>query len=71
MGVVLATLISALWFGLMHGYSGLLLMPVITIGAGFALIREWRGSLLPTVIAHAIHNFMIGSLVIGFFTALK
>lgn len=71
MGVLAATVISALWFGLMHGYSGFLLLPVITIGAGFALIREWRGSLLPTVIAHAIHNFMIGSLVIGFFTALK
>ena len=71
MGVLLATVISALWFGLMHGYSGILLMPVITIGAGFALMREWRGSLLPVVIAHAIHNFMIGSLAIGFFTALK
>jgi membrane protease YdiL (CAAX protease family) len=71
MGVLLATVISALWFGFMHGYSGILLMPVITIGAGFALMREWRGSLLPVVIAHAIHNFMIGSLAIGFFTALK
>ncbi|MFZ4575696.1 MAG: CPBP family intramembrane glutamic endopeptidase [Phycisphaerales bacterium] len=71
MGIVASTAISALWFGLMHGYSGILLLPVITIGAGFALIREWRGSLIPTVLAHALHNFAIGALAIGFFTAFK
>ncbi len=71
MGVVGAALLSGLWFGLMHGYSGILLLPVITIGVCFAFVREWRGSLVPTVVAHAVHNFAIGALAIGFFTALR
>jgi membrane protease YdiL (CAAX protease family) len=69
--VAVAVLISGLWFGLMHGYAGLMLMPVIVIGFCFGVLREWRGSIVPTVVAHAVHNFAIGLMAIGFFTALK
>jgi membrane protease YdiL (CAAX protease family) len=29
---------------------------VIGLGFGFALVREWRGSLIPSMTAHCIHN---------------
>lgn len=66
-GVWLAVPLSGLCFGIMHGYSGVLLIPVITIGVCFALIREWRGSLIPTVVAHSLHNATILGIVMLIF----
>ncbi len=63
--------VSGLFFGLMHGYGGVMLLPVITIGIGFAVIREWRGSIIPTVWGHFVHNFTIGAAAIGMFVALR
>jgi membrane protease YdiL (CAAX protease family) len=51
-----AGIVTALGFGLMHGYPILLLTPVISLGFGFALIREWRGSLIACMTAHCVHN---------------
>lgn len=61
---LLAAVLSGLCFGLMHGYSGVLLIPVITIGFCFAMIREWRGSLIPTAVAHCLHNATILGIVL-------
>lgn len=53
---LLAATATALAFGLMHGYQLLMLMPVIWLGFGFSLLREWRGSLIAPMTAHCIHN---------------
>src|SRR5690606_29996741 len=52
----LAAAVTALAFGFMHGYPVLLLGPVISLGFGFALLREWRGSIISSMTAHCIHN---------------
>jgi membrane protease YdiL (CAAX protease family) len=59
-----AAFLTALCFGFMHGYPILLLGPVISLGFGFAMLREWRGSLLASMTAHCIHNAMVLALVI-------
>ncbi len=56
MGVLLAALISTIAFGVMHNYPWMLLAPVMTLGFNFALMREWRGSLIAPMFAHAMHN---------------
>lgn len=56
MGVFLAMMISAVVFGVMHGYLFAMLLPVITLGFTFALLREWRGSLIAPITAHMLHN---------------
>lgn len=61
---LLAAVLSGLCFGVMHGYSGVLLIPVITIGFCFAMIREWRGSLIPTATAHFLHNATVLGIVL-------
>ncbi|HYE63707.1 MAG TPA: CPBP family intramembrane glutamic endopeptidase [Phycisphaerales bacterium] len=66
-----AALVSALFFGLMHGYNILLLTPVITIGFIFALMREWRGSLIGSITAHFLHNATVLTVVIVLLNALK
>ncbi len=70
MGVLVSALLSAVWFGLMHSYEIPLLLPVITLGFVFALMREWRGSLIGSVVAHGLHNATVLTLAIAFFSAL-
>lgn len=71
MGVVLAGVLSALTFGVMHGYAFFALLPVITLGLNFALIREWRGSLVAPIFVHALHNATVLTLVIGAFSLMR
>jgi membrane protease YdiL (CAAX protease family) len=69
-GVVLAAIISAMVFGGMHGYPGLLLLPVTSLGVVFALMREWRGSLVAPMTAHMIHNAVVTMILVSFVTLL-
>lgn len=55
-GVLASAIVSALFFGILHSYEILLLAPVISLGFVFALMREWRGSVIPSAVAHAFHN---------------
>lgn len=64
MGAILAGLVSASVFGFMHGYGVLFLPPVIALGFCFALMREWRGSLIAPVTAHLLHNATLVSFMI-------
>ncbi|MBX3382532.1 MAG: CPBP family intramembrane metalloprotease [Phycisphaeraceae bacterium] len=59
LGLFAAAILTALLFGLMHGYSLFMLLPVITLGFCFALVREWRGSLVAPMTAHFIHNAVV------------
>jgi membrane protease YdiL (CAAX protease family) len=55
-GVVVSGLATALLFAFMHGYGPLMVGPLIALGFTFAMIREWRGSLIGPIVAHALHN---------------
>lgn len=63
MVVPLAAIISAMIFGMMHGYSLIQLIPVTVLGFNFALIRAWRGSLVGPIAAHALNNAVVLSLL--------
>lgn len=54
--VTLAALASASLFGFMHGYGPLFVFPLIALGTVFAIMREWRGSLIAPMTAHMLHN---------------
>jgi membrane protease YdiL (CAAX protease family) len=70
-GPFVAALLTAVGFGLMHGYDLLQLLPVMTLGFVFALMREWRGSLIPSMTAHFLNNAVVLGLVLLLFSALK
>ncbi len=59
MKYVAAVIISAVIFGIIHPYSTSGLFTVAVSGVGFALLREWRGSLIAPMVAHALHNFSV------------
>lgn len=56
--IPVGALVSAMVFGLVHGYDWVMLGPVIGLGFNFALLREWRGSLIAPMTAHCMHNAM-------------
>lgn len=56
--VLLSALGSSLIFAALHP-QGLVAIPtLVALGSGFCFIREWRGSLLPSMFAHGFHNFL-------------
>ncbi|MBX3387864.1 MAG: CPBP family intramembrane metalloprotease [Phycisphaeraceae bacterium] len=69
MHFVLAAIASALVFGFMHPYPIPLLGPVIAIGFVFALIREWRGSIIGPIVAHFLNNATILAILFLILTA--
>jgi uncharacterized protein len=62
-----AAILSAVMFSLMHGYSITGFLSVAWTGLLWAWSYEKTRSLLPGMIAHAIHNFIWSSALIGFF----
>lgn len=68
--VVIAAMFTAVIFAAIHGYDVLMLGPVFALGFNFALLREWRGSLIAPMTAHAIHNGMLLAFVIALLSVL-
>lgn len=71
LGMIAAAGISALAFGLMHGYEIFMLLPVISLGFGFAFLREWRGSLIAPMTAHFIHNATVLTFLLTILSFIK
>jgi membrane protease YdiL (CAAX protease family) len=65
LGGVLSFLVSAFFgsflFAVIHPQGFLFVPALMGLALGFALLREWRDSVIPGVIAHGVHN---GSLVL-------
>jgi membrane protease YdiL (CAAX protease family) len=61
----LAALGSCMVFAVLHGYLVAQLFIVGTLGFWFALMREWRGSLIGPVVGHFIHNAFVLGLIIA------
>lgn len=63
---IFAGLISAFFFAIMHGYPFYMLTPVFTLGFAFALMRQWRGSLIAPIAAHCLNNALVGFIFLFF-----
>lgn len=69
-GAALGVLLSALVFGIIHPVPWLLTMPLMVLGAAFALVRVWRGTLAGAMLAHGVHNFCVLALLTVMLRAL-
>lgn len=62
-GVALSAFVTGLLFALAHP-QGIAALPTLTaLGALFALLRHWRGTLVAPIAAHALHNGMLVGLL--------
>lgn len=68
--VVIAAAFTGIIFAAMHGYDVLMLGPVFALGFNFALLREWRGSLIAPMTAHALHNGVLLAFAITLLSVL-
>lgn len=61
-GIAISALFTAFVFAAIHpqGIAGI--PPLMALAVGFAVCREWRGSLIGSMTAHALHNTVIMSL---------
>lgn len=55
-GVGTSVALSSTLFALLHPQLPLGFLPLFILGAGFALLYEIRGSLIPSIVAHALTN---------------
>ncbi|MCL4221383.1 MAG: CPBP family intramembrane metalloprotease [Phycisphaerales bacterium] len=65
---IVAGLISGVLFAFMHNYGPLMTPPLIMLGLVFCMMREWRGSLVASMTAHALHN---GTLLLLLFSLIR
>jgi membrane protease YdiL (CAAX protease family) len=62
--VVLSALASGFIFAVIHP-QGVVAVPVLmALATAFALVREWRQSLVPSMIAHAINNTLVTGILL-------
>lgn len=61
---VASGLLVGLIFGIIHPQGFLLVPPLMALGFVFAMIREWRGSIIASMTAHALHNGTLVTLLI-------
>ncbi len=65
--VFAAALLTGLIFAAIHPQGLLAIPPLAGLAIGFALLREWRGSLIAPMVAHAVHNGMLVVAVIAMY----
>ncbi len=68
--ILFASFFTAIVFAVMHGYAVIQLLMVGVLGFVFALMREWRGSLIAPMTAHFTHNTIVLTFVIILFGQL-
>ena len=63
--IVLSILINTFVFAAIHP-QGLVAIPALmSLACGMALVREWRGTLIPAMVIHGVSNGLImGTLMI-------
>jgi membrane protease YdiL (CAAX protease family) len=61
-GAVSATVVSFI-FAIVHPYGFIGVPILMALAYSFSLYREWRGTLLPAMVAHAIHNGLVLTLM--------
>lgn len=71
LGVVGRVALSSLLFGLVHPYSPAGMASVAAGGAVYGLLREWRGSVIAGVVAHALHNGAITGVQIAILAIIE
>ena len=62
---LLSAAVSAFIFAAIHPQGWTFIPTLGAIGFALALLREWRGSIVAPVVAHACNNFVIVSLLLA------
>jgi membrane protease YdiL (CAAX protease family) len=59
MSVILSGTVVSFVFAVIHPQGWLAVPPLMALAFGFTLLREWRGTLIPSMVAHGINNGLL------------
>jgi len=62
-GKIVSIVTSALLFAVVHPQGALGIVPLSLIGCGLAFLREWRGSIIPCMLAHSLVNTAVLTII--------
>jgi membrane protease YdiL (CAAX protease family) len=62
--VLVSALLVSFLFAVIHPQGFLGVPPLMALALAFTLMREWRGTLLPPMIAHGVNNG-VATLLLG------
>jgi membrane protease YdiL (CAAX protease family) len=62
---LLSALVVSFLFAVVHPQGPLGVPPLMALAFGFSIAREWRASLVPSMIAHALHNALVTLIAIN------
>jgi membrane protease YdiL (CAAX protease family) len=64
LSIVLSVAISSFIFAAVHPQGWVAIPALMSLAVAFCILREWRGSLLPSMIVHGISNGLVMSMLI-------
>ncbi len=70
LGAFATVAIVSIAFGIIHPYSPLGMLQVAVGGVLFGILREWRGSIIAPMVAHALHNGQIEATTLAILRAI-
>jgi membrane protease YdiL (CAAX protease family) len=62
--VILSTLVNAFVFAIIHPQGWVAVPALMGLAVGFTLAREWRGTLVPSMVMHAVSNGLVLTLLV-------
>lgn len=62
--ILISTTINTFIFAIIHPQGWIAIPALMSLAIGFTLLREWRGTVLPSIFAHGINNGLVMSLMI-------
>lgn len=67
--IALAAIVSSVIFAAIHPQGLIFIPPLAGLGIGFCIAREWRGSLIPAMVAHGLSNALVMTLNVVLFSS--
>ncbi|MEE9131733.1 MAG: CPBP family intramembrane glutamic endopeptidase [Phycisphaerales bacterium] len=64
LSVLLSTLINTFVFAVIHPQGWVAMPALMALACGFTLMREWRGTIVPSMIMHAVSNGLVMTFLI-------
>jgi membrane protease YdiL (CAAX protease family) len=59
LSILASALVVSFVFAVIHPQGWVAIPPLMALATGFSLMREWRGTLVPSMVAHGINNGLL------------
>ena len=61
--ILLSTLLNTFVFAAIHPQGWIAIPALMSLAIGFTLMREWRGTIIPSILMHGINNALVMTLL--------